>query len=183
LRGYSPKGANHHTLMLSLHAAPLVSSTTPTRWRAIISSIRLPANEVLAQAKTANKLAQIMARMEAEAAGVEEALLINSDGCVTEASSSNLFWIRDGVVETPPLASGALPGVTRSFILEICAGHAIAARESNILPGELLQADGAFLSLSSLGVVELTELDGKRLKVSPLVDKIRAECLKAMAGK
>ena len=119
VRGYSPKGAENPTLVMSLHAAPANTGENP-RWKLITSSHRLPANEPLAHFKTCNKLAQILARAEADAAGANEALLLNTDGFVVEGASSNLFWIEDETVCTPPLASGVLPGVTRAVVLEIC---------------------------------------------------------------
>ena len=173
-RGYSPKGADRPSLVISLHPAPAIDREKPPAWRVATSSFRLPANEPLAQFKTCNKLPQILARAEAEAAGAQEALLLNTDGEVAEAASSNLFWIQDNVVCTPPLASGILAGVTRAVMLDICQNLGLPAREQGIFPKALLQAEGIFLSLSSLGVVEVRSLDGHPLRQSPLVPKIRA---------
>ena len=63
--------------------------------------------------KTANKLPQVLARAEADAAGAQEAILLNTDGCIAEGTSSNVFWLEGDAVCTTPLPSGALPGVTR----------------------------------------------------------------------
>src|SRR5580704_7565373 len=131
-RGYLPKGADNPTVVMSLHAAP--DAEANREWRVIIATPRLPANEPLAQFKTSNKLPQILARMEADAAGADEALLLNTDGEVVEGSGSNLFWIKDGTVCTPPLASGVLPGVTRVVVLEICKQSGVPFRECNISP-------------------------------------------------
>jgi len=173
VRGYSPKGAEHPTLVMSLHPAPALDPKNPPRWRLITSSFRLPSGEPLAQFKTCNKLPQILARAEADAAGADEALLLNTDGHVVEASSSNLFWIERDTVCTPPLASGILPGVTRAVVLEICKSLGLATCEADISTKKLRRAPGVFLSLSSWGVVEALSLDGVVLKQSPLVEKIR----------
>src|SRR5260370_41408757 len=82
IRGYSPKSANHPSLVMSLHTAPPLDPEPPLRWRLTTSSLRLLANDPLAQFKTCNKLPHIMARAEAEEAGADEALLLNSDGFV-----------------------------------------------------------------------------------------------------
>jgi branched-chain amino acid aminotransferase len=173
-RGYSPKGADHPTLTMSVHPAPEPKPGVPPSWRVVTATCRLPAKEALAQFKTCNKLPQIMARAEADAAGAEEALLLNTDGNVVEASSSNLFWIANDSVCTPPLQSGILAGVTRLVVLEICGTLGLKAREEVITPAQLRRAQGAFLSLSSWGIVELESLDGHALASSLLTGKIRA---------
>ncbi len=184
LRGYSPKGAKRPTLVMSLHPAslPLTPSLSPAisgreeiplRWKLITSSFRLPANEPLAQFKTGNKLTQILARAEADAVGADEALLLNTNNHVVEATSSNLFWIQNGAVFTPPLTGGILPGVTRAIIFEIGRNLGAPIQESNITKNQLPEMEAAFLTLSSMGIVEVLELDGKPLKQSSLVAKLQ----------
>jgi aminodeoxychorismate lyase len=172
VRGYSPKGAENPTIVMSLHPAPRNDDKSP-RWKLIASTHRLPANEPLAHFKTCNKLAQILARAEADAAGAEEALLLNTDGFVVEGASSNLFWIEDETICTPPLASGVLPGVTRAVVLEICKKLGLKTSQANIGIEGLKSADGVFVSLSSFGIVEAASLDGHALKLSPFAEKIQ----------
>src|SRR5258706_1864010 len=173
-RGYSPKGADKPSLIMSLHPTPGVATAGPPRWRLITSSLRLPANEPLAQFKNCNKLPQILARAEADATSADEALLLNTDGHVVEASSSNLFWIDDTTVCTPPLASGILAGVTRAVVLEICASRGFAVREANVAPDGLRRSQGIFLSLSSVGIADGLSLDGHTLAQSPIAGELRA---------
>jgi aminodeoxychorismate lyase len=172
-RGYSPKGADRPSLIMSLHPAPDIAPNAPPCWRLKTASVRLPAGEPLAQFKTCNKLAQILARAEADLAGADEALLLNTDGHVVEASSSNLFWIEDNTICTPPLASGILAGVTRVVVLEICPNQGVPVRETNVAPDGLRRSQGIFLSLSSVGIAEGASLDGHALAQSPLVQKLR----------
>jgi aminodeoxychorismate lyase len=172
-RGYSPAGAERPTFVMSLHPATKIESDNPRPWKLMTSSFRLPANEALTRFKTCNKLAQVLARAEADTAGADEALLLNTERSVVDASSSNLFWIEGEAVGTPPVASGALPGVTRAIVFEICQSLGLKTRETNGSLGILYRADGVFLSLSSLGVVEAESLDGRPLKRSPLVGKIQ----------
>lgn len=196
VRGYSTKGADNRTLVMSLHpiGAPNSDSArservsseigAPLRWRAHIARFRLPSGEAVAQFKTCNKLVQILARAEAEAAGADEALLLNTDGFVVEAAAGNLFWVKDGTVNTPPIAAGVLAGVTREVVRELCAKLSVPCHEMNIRAGELAGADAAFLSLSSHGIVELTAVDGIKLAGSPFIGRlhqaylkmVRAEC-------
>jgi branched-chain amino acid aminotransferase len=173
VRGYSPKGADSSTVVMSLHPAPAFDANNPPRWKLIASSHRLPANEALAQFKTCNKLAQILARAEADAAGADEALLLNTDGFVVEGASSNLFWIEGDSIFTPPLAAGILPGVTRAVVLEICQQLGLRTSEANINAKQLRCMDGVFVSLSSFGVIEIASLDGVNVKASAISKQIR----------
>jgi branched-chain amino acid aminotransferase len=178
VRGYSPAGANRPLLVMSAHEGPGPDPATPPRWKLRTSSSRIPADEPLAQFKTCNKLPQVLARAEAEAAKAQEALLLNTKGFVVEAASSNLFWIRQETVFTPPIASGILAGVTRAIVLEICQGFGIPCREANLSGDELLQTDGIFLSLSSVGIAEAVALDEKPLRQSPLTQRLWAGYLR-----
>jgi aminodeoxychorismate lyase len=170
-RGYSPKSANQPTLVMSLH--PSLPTKDGHGWRLITSSFRLQANEPLARFKNCNKLPQIMARAEADAAGADEALLLNSDSYVVEGASSNLFWIQDKTICTPALPTGILPGVTRAVVLELCEKLRLPTREANITLDALHKTDGLFLSLSSLGVVPAQTLDGRPLSASNLFPAIK----------
>src|SRR6266404_1266929 len=172
VRGYSPKGAQSPVLVMSLHPAPALEAGNSLRWRLITSSSRLPTNEPLARFKTCNKLPQILARSEADGLNADEALLLNTNGHVVEASSSNLFWIQNGIIRTPPLPSGILPGVTRAVVLELCSRIGLEAREASVRQKQLRHAEGVFLSLSTVGIAESISLDGQALAHSPLVDKL-----------
>jgi branched-chain amino acid aminotransferase len=70
-------------------------------------------------AKTGNYLNNILALLEAQQMGAEDALLLNDRGELTEATTSNLWIVRDGVVQTPPVEAGILQGITRTFLLKI----------------------------------------------------------------
>jgi branched-chain amino acid aminotransferase len=175
MRGYSPKGAEHPTLAMTLHPAPDAEGQPPPVWRVVTASFRLPAGEALAQYKTCNKLAQVLARAEADTRDADEALLLNTDGEVVEGSSSNLFWIQKGTVNTPPLAAGILAGVTRLVVAEICRKIGVPLREAGVKPVELRRAEGVFLSLSSWGIIEVGWMDGEPLERSPLAQRLRQE--------
>lgn len=171
-RGYSPKGADTPTCVMSLHPAPALGSTAP-QWKLHAASLRVPAGDALTACKSANKLLHVLARAEAEAAGAHDALLLNSRGELVEAASANLFWIEHDEVHTPPLSTGALPGTTRELVLGWCAGQKLPFHETVAEPDRLPRADGCFLTLSSLGVVEVTSLDQRMIRTAPLTRRIR----------
>ena len=173
VRGYSPKGANQPTLAMTLHPAPKVAVENPLRWKLVTSSFRLPASDPLAAFKTANKLPYVLARAEADAAGADEALLLNKNGFVVEAATGNLFWIERGTICTPPLDAGILPGVTRAAVLEICRALRIPTQEKLPRVKDLFFAGGVFLSMSSWGIVEAITLDGRKLNRDVCVKTIQ----------
>ena len=171
-RGYSPKNAVHPAVVMTLHPLPKLDWSKMPRWRVITASFRLPAGDPLSSFKTANKLTQVLARAEADAAGAHEAILLNPRGFLAEGTTSNLFWVQRDTLCTPPLATGALPGVTRAAVFDLCRQRGIPVKQSNARTSALRSSDGAFLSMSSAGIVEIASLDGVKLPRSPLVKEL-----------
>jgi branched-chain amino acid aminotransferase len=99
-------------------------------------------------AKTGNYLNNILALLEAQQLGAEDALLLNSKGEITEATTSNLWIVRDGVVQTPPVEVGILQGITRTFLLKILQARQIPHAEMVLYPSDVVSAQEAFLSSS-----------------------------------
>lgn len=182
VRGYATQGVDRPTFLMSLHDLPPgAADVAPLAgWRLVTASGRLTVADPLAGFKTANRLPYIVARMEAEAAGVEDALLLNTESQVAETTSANLFWIESGRVVTPPVSAGILPGVTRALVLELCTELHLPWLEKNADPEGLRQAEGIFLTMSTWGVVEVKELDGQPLPTSPLPVKIKAALQRRM---
>ena len=172
VRGYSTRGANTPFLVMTLHPTPIVAPNNPV-WRLITSSIRVPAKDPIATLKTCNRLVQIFARMEAETQCADEALLLNTNGQLAEAASSNVFWIENQTIFTTPLADSALAGVTRGVILELCPGLGLRCEERSISPNQLREAEGVFATLTTAEIVEVMSLDGVAIKQSPIVGQLR----------
>lgn len=171
-RGYSPAGANQPTLVMSTHAADSASPAA-REWKLVTAPFRVLTDDPLSIYKTSNKLPQIAARAFAEDHKADEALLLNSDGNLAETSAANVFCVLNRVVHTPPIGSGALAGVTRQAVLEICRTEGIPSCERVITPEDARRSDGLFLTLSTIGIVEATSLDGLQLSRSPLTHKLR----------
>lgn len=172
-RGYAPSGEEKPLVVMTLHPAPVRAALAGAVWKLGVSSFRIPAHDALAGHKTCSRLLQVMAATEARARGVEEALLVNTEGALTEGGTSNVFWIADGTVCTPPLGHGALPGVTRAVVLELCSALGVPHAERTIRPEQLRDMDGVFLSLSSRGLVEAGALEGAPLRRSPLTTHLQ----------
>jgi len=172
-RGYSPKDAESPIVVMTLHPAEPVDPENPPCWRLKTSSYKLPASDPLSSFKTNNRLLQVLARAEAEAADADDALMLNTNGEVAETSSANLFWIYRDTVYTTPTGRGALPGITRAVVLELCQALNLPTNKRVIKPESLRKSDGLFLSLSSLGIVPVIAIDEESMPSSPIVERIR----------
>jgi len=181
VRGYSPKGADRPTLAMSLHPATASDPENPLHWRLITSSLRVPAGDLLANFKTCNKLPQVLARAEAESRGADEALLLNTNGEVAEAASSNVFWLDGDTICTTPLDAGILAGVTRAFVIELCGELGWPVEARRIQPAELREVDAVFLTLSTLEIVPAVQLDAAPLRTSPRVKELHRAYRRAVA--
>lgn len=167
-RGYSPRGAQHPTFVVTPHLRPEL----PAAYSVVTSSVRLLAGDPVALFKSSNKLNQILARAEADKRGAHEALLTNHKGFVVEGTTTNLFWIKDGCVCTPPLR-GILAGTTRAHVLRLCAKLKIPTRQTNISPKELQGADGIFVTSCAAEIMPVSRLDGKRVKRSAVIRQLQ----------
>lgn len=173
-RGYSIRDTTNPCVTMTQHATAMPLPSSPLVWRLITASVLIPARDPIARIKSCNKLAQILARCEAEAAGGDEALLLNTENKVAETASGNLFWIERGRVFTPPLDSGCLPGVTRGVVWSLCQSLGVQVAEKDLLPEDLLRAEGVFVTQSSLGVIEVASVDGMRMLKSEVTARLSA---------
>ena len=130
---------------------------------AVLSSIRRNERSPLSRVKSLSYADNVLARLEARRRGADEAILLNTAGELCCASAANLFVAAGGTLVTPPVESGALPGITRRCLLELAAARGLAVREAPILPEDLWAADEAFLTNTVIGVVGLTSAEGRSI--------------------
>jgi len=102
-----------------------------------------------------------LAKVEAVKAGYDEAIMLNTHGFVAECTGENIYIVRNGDIITPPLAAGALDGITRDAIRTIAKDQGISFREENILRSDLYIADEAFLSGTAAEVVPVRSVDDR----------------------
>jgi len=170
-RGYSPRGAGPARCFLTWH--PTEPAVVPhPGWHLRTSPYRILAGDPLAGAKHGSRLLQVLARADAEAHGADEALLLNSDGFVAETSSGNLFWIRGEALHLPAPGSGALTGVTAAAVIERATASGWTVVPATVTPDSIATADGAFLTLSTLGIVPILSLDGTALPQPPPIHEL-----------
>ena len=111
--------------------------------------------------KSLNYLNNILAKIEAIQAGTVEALMLNDQGHVAECTGDNVFIVRAGKIETPPVSAGALNGITRGVVFELAAKLTIPCGESNLTRYDVMTADECFLTGTAAEIVPVGSLDGR----------------------
>lgn len=104
-----------------------------------------------------------LAKVEAVHAGYDEAVLLNTHGFVAECTGENLFIVKDGVLLTPPLSSGALEGITRDSIMTIARDLGYEVKEDQLLRHDLYLADEAFLTGTAAEIVPIRSVDDRMI--------------------
>lgn len=113
--------------------------------------------------KSLNYLNNILAKTEAKQAGAGEAIILSSDGYVTEGSSDNIFMVKDNVLYTPPCYLGALKGITRQAVIDIAQESGYQVREEPFTRHDLFNADEVWLSGTAAEVISVVEVDNRKV--------------------
>lgn len=111
--------------------------------------------------KSLNYLNNILAKIEANNVGCEEAIMLNSEGFVAECTGDNLFIVKEGQLLTPPLSAGALYGITRRVVVELAAEAGVKVAEPNLTRYDLFNADECFLTGTAAELVPVVRIDGR----------------------
>jgi branched-chain amino acid aminotransferase len=113
--------------------------------------------------KSLNYLNNVMARIEANLAGADEALMLNENGNVAECTADNVFIIKKGQIFTPPISAGALRGITRSVVFEVAAELGIKITETDVTRHDVFIADECFLTGTAAEVIPVVKADGRTI--------------------
>ncbi|MFM7808655.1 MAG: aminotransferase class IV, partial [Planctomycetota bacterium] len=146
---------------------------------------RIPAECLDPAIKSLNYLNNILAKVEAIDAGVHEAIMLNTQGFVSECTGDNIFVIKGGAIATPPVSAGILRGVTRRFVIDTLApalGLKVAERPMKV--EEVLAADEVFLTGTAAEVIGVGSVDGRRIGtgvVGPITKRLEAEFKRVVA--
>jgi branched-chain amino acid aminotransferase len=142
--------------------AALITAARLQEWSETASAIVAPwvrdERSPLAGVKTTSRAEAVFALELARVAGADEALFSNRSGNLSEATTANVFAVRDGRVETPPLSAGCLAGITRERVLALCAELGVEAREEDIEMAALHDCDELFLTSSTREVQPLVRV-------------------------
>ena len=131
--------------------------------KAIISYIRKNSTSPTIRIKTINYLDMILAKRRAMLEDSHEAIILDEKGRVTETTTSNLFWVQDGIIYTPSLDLPILPGITRRKVLEIARDLGIPCREGFYRPEALLESKESFVTNSLCEVTPLIMVNKQKI--------------------
>jgi branched-chain amino acid aminotransferase len=149
---------------------------------AIISSIRRdPVDATSHEVKSLNYLNSVLARWEAIDAGVNDAIMLDTQGFVSEATAENIFIVTKGQLATPSTDSAILHGVTRQRVIEIAEDLGYVISERRVTPFELINAEEIFMTGTLAEIIPILKVNGRNIgsgKVGPITARIYGEFVK-----
>jgi branched-chain amino acid aminotransferase len=158
-------GAGTPTVVITARPyTPISAEKYRQGFRVGIASVRRCTHSTLSAIKSVNYLVSVLARREAAALGLDEALLLNDRGYIAEGGNSNAFFVKASGLVTPSLGSGILPGITRGLVLELAGALDISIKERNVSPSDLTAFDEAFLTSSVIEVMPLVAVRNEKGK-------------------
>jgi len=161
--GGNPFAARLRTAVIATAEGPLAGPPRQDGVKARISSFRrISPNSIPPAAKaTGQYLNSFLAQTEALTSGYDEAILLNDSGQVTDGWAHNVFIVTGGVLVTPPVSAGALPGITRETIMTLADEGGIEVRVHDVVRSDLYLADECFMTGTAAGVVPVVAVDGR----------------------
>lgn len=175
--GLVPPAHPHPTCIVAVTAIhELARHVYETGLSAHVVAGRRNERAMTAGLKTSAYIDGVMATIEAQQHGADEALFLDTEDHCSEAAASNLFIVRAGALLTPPVSCGALPGITRAAVLEIAAAAGIQAEERAFELDELIAADEALLTNSTRGLAPLVRVGDRAIgdgRPGPVTARLR----------
>jgi branched-chain amino acid aminotransferase len=161
-------------IVLAEHKAPVYSKAG---LKLFTSSVRRPSPDVLdPKIHHANLLNSVLAKIQANAAGADDAIMLDGRGFIAETNATHLFMVQDGIVRTPTVA--ACPeGITRATVLDICRAEKIPLEIRDLSLTELYRADEAFCTGTMGELAGVTEADGRSIgggEIGPMTGRLSA---------
>ena len=183
--GLNPKKCPKPTIIIiadtiSLHMA----GAKETGIAAMISWVkRDPVDATSHEIKSLNYLNSILAKIEANIAGVDEAICLDKNGFVCEGVAENIFIVRKGKLYTPPTYTGALRGITAESVQDLAKMLGYDAKEKNITPFELFNADEVFFTGTAAEIIPVREINKRQINdgtPGPITRRLMAEFSKTV---
>ena len=167
--GIDPSTCSQPTVVMMTSALSIVSAEKRQQGlNVMIAGLRrMPVDVLDPRVKSLNYLNNVMAKMQANAAGMDEAILLNAAGNIAEGSADNVFLVKDGSLYTPDVSCGALEGITRNVVMAIARDSGITVIKSKLTPYDLYTADECFLTGTGVELLPVAEVDGRKMKSCP----------------
>ena len=187
--GVSPKGNTIHLMVAAWTWGAYLGEEGMKRGIRVKTSsyTRHHVNITMTQAKAvSNYTNSILANMEATDEGYDEALLLDTNGFVSEGAGENIFVIKDGVIYTPDLSAGALNGITRNTVFHIAKDLGLEIVQKRITRDEIYICDEAFFTGTAAEVTPIRELDNRAIgegKRGPITEKLQSMYFDVVKGK
>lgn len=148
---------------------------------------RAPVNSLMSKAKvTGHYVNSILAKREVLRHGYDEAIMLDPQGYVSEASGENIFVVRDGEISTPPLGTSILSGITRESVITLAKGLGLEVHERLISRDELYIADEVFMVGTAAEITPVREIDDRKIgqgSRGPITEQIQNAYFDAVRGK
>ena len=161
--GIDPANCKRPTVVIIVGAIKLYPPEYYERGVSVItaSTRRIPVDSLDPRLKSLNYLNNILGKIEAKRAGVQEAIMLNHRGYVAECTADNIFLVKKGVLATPDLLQGALGGITRGAVLELARGAGMPCDERALAVHDFYNADECFLTGTGAEIVPVVSIDGR----------------------
>ncbi len=147
---------------------------------------RDPVDATSHEIKSLNYLNSILAKIEANIAGVDEAICLDKNGYVCEGVAENIFVVKNGKLFTPPSYTGALPGITAEEVIKLARKLGYEVEEKNITPYELFNSDEVFFTGTAAEIVPVKEINKRTIndgKPGPITKRLMEEFSKLVHDK
>jgi branched-chain amino acid aminotransferase len=163
--GINPARCSNPSTVVIADSIDMYGKDTYESGMAVITAsiIRNHPNALSPRIKSLNYLNNILAKLEANDAGVAEAIMLNGAGYVAECTADNIFIVRAGAVLTPATTDGILEGITRSVIFDLCTRMEIPMREQTLQRHDLYIADECFISGTGAEIAPVVKIDGRNI--------------------
>ncbi|QLK61739.1 aminodeoxychorismate lyase [Enterobacteriaceae bacterium Kacie_13] len=177
-RGYSAAGCTHPTRIVSISDYPAHYHQWREQGVTLVSSpVTLSKNPLLAGIKHLNRLEQVMIRMHLDQTDANEALVVDTSGCLVECCAANLFWRKGTRVYTPNLSQSGVDGIMRQHIIrELGASTEWTVEIVSETPGTLNDADEVLICNALMPLLPVTQVDERHYSSRHLYDFLRHSC-------
>jgi len=178
--GVNPKNCPRATIIIITDTISLHKDGSKENGvTAMISWVkRDPVDATSHEIKSLNYLNSILAKIEANIAGVDEAICLDKNGFVCEGVAENVFIVKNGKIQTPPSCSGALPGITAESVKSLAGELGYEVGEKNVTPYELFNADEVFFTGTAAEIVPVREINKRSIndgKPGPITRRLMGE--------